>query len=110
MPSSASTRNRRRAEKSMATIATVAMNRTRPTAEKPSDMTPLLAATANGYEALAIFLLDKGADPNAADSNGTALHYALRKGVEQRRADQAHVAGEADQVHVARAEKTKMAR
>ena len=45
-------------------------------------VTPLLAASANAHEALSIFLLEKGADPNAADSYGaTALHYALLKGI-----------------------------
>ena len=42
----------------------------------------LVVASANGHEALAIFLLDKGADPNVADGWGfTALHYALREGI-----------------------------
>ena len=45
-------------------------------------MSPLLMATASGHEALAIFLLDHGADQNAADSNGaTALHYAVLQGM-----------------------------
>ena len=44
-------------------------------------MTPLLIASANGHEALSIFLLEKGADPNAATPTGfTALHYAIQKG------------------------------
>jgi ankyrin repeat protein len=48
----------------------------------PNGMTPLLLASASGQEALAIFLLDKGADPNARDALGaTALHYALMKGI-----------------------------
>jgi ankyrin repeat protein len=42
----------------------------------------LVVASANGHEALAIFLLDKGADPNVTDGYGfTALHYALRQGI-----------------------------
>ncbi len=42
----------------------------------------LVAATARGHEALSLFLLEEGADPNAADGSGiTALHYALLKGL-----------------------------
>jgi ankyrin repeat protein len=48
----------------------------------PSGMSPLLMSSASGHEALSIFLLDHGANPNAADSNGaTALHYAVLKGM-----------------------------
>ena len=44
--------------------------------------TVLLLASASGHEALSIFLLDKGADPNAADEFGfTALHFALMAGL-----------------------------
>ena len=41
-------------------------------------MSALLVASAGGHEALSVFLLDKGADPNATvDGKGfTALHYA----------------------------------
>ena len=42
----------------------------------------LVAAAASGHEEFARFLLDRGADPNAADRWGfTALHYALREGI-----------------------------
>ena len=43
-------------------------------------MTPLLMATASGNEALSIFLLEKGADPNAWDGKAAPLHYAVMKG------------------------------
>ncbi len=42
----------------------------------------LVAAAARGHEAIALFLLEKGADPNVADSNQiTALHYAMLQGL-----------------------------
>ena len=42
----------------------------------------LLIASGSGHEDLAIFLLDKGANPDAADQHGiTALHYAFLKGL-----------------------------
>ena len=42
----------------------------------------LVVAAASGFEPLAMFLLDQGADPDAADSSGmTAMHYALLKGI-----------------------------
>lgn len=48
----------------------------------PDGLTPLLMASASGHEALSLYLLENGANPNAADSNGaTALHYALMKGM-----------------------------
>jgi len=40
--------------------------------------TPLLLAAASGHEAMAIFLLEEGADPDAADEFGfTALHFSM---------------------------------
>jgi ankyrin repeat protein len=38
--------------------------------------TPLLVATMRGHVPFAIFLLEKGADPNAADAGLTPLHWA----------------------------------
>jgi ankyrin repeat protein len=46
----------------------------------PGGMTPLLMAINNGYEDLAVFLLDNGADPQAPNSAGfTPLHTVMRK-------------------------------
>jgi uncharacterized protein len=43
--------------------------------------TPLVVATASGHEALALFLLKNGADPNRTDAFGwTALHHAVPEG------------------------------
>jgi len=48
----------------------------------PEEGSTLVVATHSGHEALALFLLEKGADPNAADAYGvTALHYAMLKGL-----------------------------
>jgi ankyrin repeat protein len=48
----------------------------------PEDGTPLIVAAHSGREKLAIYLLDKGANPNATDAYGiTALHYALYGGL-----------------------------
>jgi ankyrin repeat protein len=44
--------------------------------------TALVVASTSGHEALAIFLVDKAADPNAADKYGiTALHNAAQRGL-----------------------------
>lgn len=50
-------------------------------------MTPLLVAAASGQEEIGIFLLNQGADPNASDGTATALHYAVRKGINYIRRD-----------------------
>jgi ankyrin repeat protein len=48
----------------------------------PGGTTPLLMAAASGHEAIALDLLEHGANPKAADVNGTtALHYAALKGL-----------------------------
>jgi len=42
----------------------------------------LVIASAGGYEELAVYLLEQGADPKSADINGmTSLHYAMRDGL-----------------------------
>jgi ankyrin repeat protein len=44
--------------------------------------TALLVASLNGYEKVAMLLLDKGADANATDENGfTSLHFCLFRGL-----------------------------
>ena len=51
-------------------------------ADVPVGMTPLLMATASGHQDLSLFLLENGADANAADGTGaTALHHAMLKGM-----------------------------
>jgi ankyrin repeat protein len=48
----------------------------------PDGITPLLIATVSGHEDVALFLLENGADPNAADGTGaTALHYSILNGM-----------------------------
>lgn len=48
----------------------------------PEDGAALVVASASGHQALSIFLLDKGANPNVADGLGfTPLHYAAQKGL-----------------------------
>ena len=48
----------------------------------PDDGTPLVLASSNGHEKVALLLLEKGADPNAADAYGiTPLHWALQEGI-----------------------------
>ena len=43
--------------------------------------TPLVLAAASGHEKLALYLLERGANPNAKDAYGMRpLHYALIKG------------------------------
>jgi ankyrin repeat protein len=44
--------------------------------------TPLIVAIASGHEKLALFLLDRGANPNSTDGYGiSALHYAFHEGL-----------------------------
>jgi ankyrin repeat protein len=46
------------------------------------DGSALVLASAGGHEKLALYLLDKGANPNAKDASGiTPLHYAMRDGL-----------------------------
>ena len=51
-------------------------NREGPTAS----ITPLLMASASGHEALSIFLVEHGADPNVWDGGAAPLHYAVMEG------------------------------
>ncbi len=46
------------------------------------DGSALVLASSNGHREMALFLLEKGADPNATDGYGlTALHWALQEGL-----------------------------
>ena len=48
----------------------------------PDDGSALVLASVNGQKKVALFLLEKGADPNATDGYGlTALHWALQEGL-----------------------------
>lgn len=48
----------------------------------PEEGPPLVVASTNGREEMALMLLEKGADPNATDCYGmTALHWALQEGI-----------------------------
>lgn len=48
----------------------------------PEHGSALVVASASGHEDVAVLLLEKGADPNAADDYGlTALHYAVPEGI-----------------------------
>jgi ankyrin repeat protein len=46
----------------------------------PNGTSALVVATHSGHTAVAMFLLEKGADPNAADAGYTALHAAVLRG------------------------------
>jgi uncharacterized protein len=53
-----------------------------PAADGIGDGSALVLATASGHEAFAQFLVERGANPNAADGYGiTALHWALAEGI-----------------------------
>ena len=51
-------------------------------AATPDDGSALVLASSNGHQEVALFLLRKGANPNATDGYGlTALHWALQEGI-----------------------------
>ncbi len=49
--------------------------------DAPGGMTPLSMAAASGHEALSIFLVENGADPDTTDSGAAPLHYAVMEGI-----------------------------
>ncbi len=52
------------------------------TQSRASDgMTPLSMAAASGHEALSIFLVENGADPDASEGGAAPLHYAVMEGI-----------------------------
>ena len=60
----------------------------------PDGTSPLLVAILNGHYALANFLLEKGADPNAVDGKGRAALVCGRRYAESGMVHAARAAGE----------------